>query len=88
MIDFHRSLGQEQCLDVSEKTTVRLTDEQAKAIMRSSVGCESTAEFQKLPSAVRDKAIQTLRGKSLSLRQISRFTGVSIMVVRRITREG
>ena len=88
LIDFHRNLGQEQCLDVSEKTTVRLTDEQAKVIMRSSVGCESAAEFQKLPSAARDKAIQTLREKSLSLRQISRFTGVSIMVVRRITREG
>ena len=52
------------------------------------MGCGIAAEIQKQPSATRDKAIQTLRGKNLSLRQISRFTGVSIMVVRRITREG
>jgi len=87
LIDYHKQLGQEKCLDISESPTIRLTDEQAKADMVKLTGCESAAEFQKLTPPERDKAIIALRKNHLSLRQISRLTGVGLMIVRRITDE-
>ena len=87
LIEFHKQEGQEKCLDVVDKPAIRLTDEQAKAILKKASGCSSAADFQKLTPIVRDKAIGALRDKHLSLRQISRLTGVSVMIVRRISEE-
>ncbi|MBR6413317.1 MAG: helix-turn-helix domain-containing protein [Oscillospiraceae bacterium] len=50
-------------------------------------GCDNVAEFQKLTPINRDKAILKLRDQHLSLRQISRLTGVSLTTVRRIVEE-
>lgn len=87
LIAFHMLSGTEQCLDITDKPMVRLTDEQAKAVMMKATGCGGTADFQKLTQINRDKAILKLRENQLSLRQISRLTGISIMVVRRIVEE-
>ena len=84
LIEFHRLLGHEECLEVSEKPIIRLTDEEAKAVMKKLTACDSTADFQKLTLNDRDKAILELRDRHLSLRQISRLTGVSMMIIRRI----
>ena len=61
-----------------------ITDEQAKKVMKHRTGCENVADFQRLTPVNREKAIQKLRKEHLSLRQISRLTGISLMVVRRI----
>ena len=87
LIDFHRQLGQEKCLDIAEKPQTRITDEQAKETVKKISGCDSAAEFQKLTPSNRDRAIVQLRHNHLSLRQISRLTGVSLMIVRRIVEE-
>lgn len=84
LVDYHKQLGQERCLDISEAPAIRLTDEQAYAALAKISGCSSVADFQKLTPIVRDKAIRQLRKAHLSLRQISRLTGISIMVIRRI----
>ena len=47
-------------------------------------GCGSVADFQRLTPIDRDKAIQKRRKEHLSLRQISRLTGVSLMIIRTI----
>ena len=52
--------------------------------MKKLTACDSTADFQKLTLNDRDKAILELRDRHLSLRQISRLTGVSMMIIRRI----
>lgn len=84
LIDFHKQSGDEKCLDLSDKPTVRLTDEQAKKAMKRLTGCENVADFQRMTAANREKAIQKLKNAHLSLRQISRLTGVSLMVIRGI----
>ena len=84
LIEYHKQLGEEKCLDLPEKPIIRLTDERAKKMMIERTGCESVADFQRLTPANREKAIQKLRKEHLSLRQISRLTGVSLMIIRRI----
>ncbi len=87
LIEFHRLSGQEKCLDIEDKPFPRLTDEQAKATMAKQTGCENVSEFQRLTPVNRDKAILRLRKSHLSLRQISRLTGVSMMIIRKILEE-
>ena len=87
LLDFHRMLGSEQCLDITEKPPLRLTDEQAKVVMLKVTSCENAADFQNLTPIMRDKGIRKLRKNGLSLRQISRLTGVSLMIVRRAAQE-
>ena len=87
LIDFHKQLGKERCLDISEAPAIRLTDEQAQTALARISGCNSVADFQKLTPIVRDKAIRQLREAHLSLRQISRLTGVNLMIIRRIVEE-
>lgn len=71
------------CLDLSEKIIMRVTDEQAKILIRKISKCESVSEFQNLELAKRDKALKKLRDKGLSIRQMSRLTGISISVIRK-----
>lgn len=87
LLAFHKQLGSENCLDVADKPRIRITDEQAREAVKKISGCENVAEFQKLTPINRDKAILKLRDQHLSLRQISRLTGVSLMIVRRIVEE-
>ena len=54
----------------------RSATEQAKRIIENISGCNNIAEFQKLDIKYRDKFIAKFKKKGLSIRQISRFTGV------------
>ena len=74
-----------KCMDVVEDVSVRVTDEQAREIIKKVSKCESVAEFQALDIKSRDKYLRTLRENGLSIRQLSRLTGVSINIVRRFT---
>ena len=87
LLAFHKQLGNENCLDIAEKLRIRITDEQARDAVKKISGCDNVAEFQKLTPINRDKAILKLRDQHLSLRQISRLTGVSLTIVRRIVEE-
>lgn len=87
LLAFHKQLGNENCLDTADKPRIRITDEQAREAVKKISGCDNVAEFQKLTPINRDKTILKLRDAHLSLRQISRLTGVSLMIVRRIVGE-
>lgn len=82
-VEFHNEEETEKCLDVSEKLTIRVTDEDAIKIIYRYTKCSNVAEFQRLDNASRDKNIKLLIKKGLSIRQISRLTGVSFGVVRK-----
>lgn len=87
LIDFHKLLGRENCLDIADKPRLRLTDEQAHMAMAKATGCQGAADFQALTPINRDKAVVKLRKCGLSLRQISRLTGISLMIIRRIVED-
>ncbi len=80
---FNNEITDEKLLDIQEKSRVLVTDEYAQMVIQKYSGCSSVAEFQKIPVAQRDKYIQQFRKNGLSIRQISRLTGVSHGIVRK-----
>ncbi len=84
LIDYHRQLGKEACLDLSEQPATRITDDEAKTVMLQLTGCQSVADFQRLTPADRKKAAKKLKNAHLSIRQISQLTGLNALVIRRI----
>ena len=82
-IELNNSICDDSCMDIAEKVIARVTDEQAKILIRKIAKCESVVAFQELEPAMRDKALKKLRDKGLSIRQLSRLTGISISVIRK-----
>jgi REP element-mobilizing transposase RayT len=72
------------CMDITDKPAVRVTDEQAKELIRKISKCESVSDFQHLDTDQRNKYLKKLREKGLSIRQLSRLTGISFSVIRKI----
>ena len=82
-IQIHEAFVDTSCLDVPEKPVIRLTDEQASALMRKVSKCEDATQFQNLEPAKRDKYLKKLKSEGVSIRQLSRMTGISIGVIRK-----
>jgi predicted transposase YdaD len=62
----------------------RLSDIDAKRVIQKISKCENATEFQALEKKQRDKYIKRLKEKGLSIRQISRLTGISFAIVRKL----
>ena len=75
--EFHEEIETKQCLDVDDNIRIRLTDEQAKCVMKRVSGKGSVSEYQTLREDLKEKYVKKLYDKKLSIRQISRLTGVS-----------
>ena len=67
----------DKCLEIEENKSIRLTDEQARFIIKLCSGCNNATEFQALPKAEQEKYIGTFKEKGLSIRQIVRLAGIS-----------
>lgn len=80
--EFHSEVSGDNYLDISQRP-IRLTDEQAKEIIRKISKCKNASEFQLLEIKVRNSCIKKLRNEGLSIRQISRLTGISKGIVER-----
>ena len=80
---FNNEIMAETCLDVEDKPRIKVTDEQAKRMIEKISKCKTVAEFQQLGNGSRDKYLKKTRESGLSIRQISRLTGVSFNVVRK-----
>ena len=83
-IHLHRQEVDANCMDISDQHIRRVTDEQAKVLIKKIAKCENVAQFQSLDIKIRDKYLKKLRGKGISIRQLSRLTGTSISVIRKI----
>ncbi len=82
-INFNNEESKEKCLDVDNRD-FRINDADAKKIIEKVSKCRSVAEFQMLNKEQRNKNIIKLRQKGLSIRQISRLTGVSKGIVENL----
>lgn len=78
-IDYHRQANEDKCMEMEEQ--FRLTDEDAKKLILKIAKCKNATEFQQLDRSARNACIHKLHEKGLSIRQISRLTGVSKKVV-------
>lgn len=82
LIEFHREMSDDTFLDITE-SPFRLTDEEAKRIIKRVSKCNNLSEFQHFEVKLRNSYIKKLRKEGLSIRQISRLTGVSKGIVER-----
>ena len=78
-VEFHQQQNDDQCMEVDDKK--RLTDEDARALILKITKCRNAAEFQQLEKAERNECIRKLHDKGISIRQISRLTGLSKRIV-------
>ena len=81
-IDFNMEETQDVCLEI-EDNDFRLTDDEARGIIRKISKCRTATEFQNLSVDKRDKYLKILRNSGLSIRQISRLTGIGFNIVRK-----
>lgn len=70
------------CLDFGLESK-RITDKEAQDILKEVCGVHSVAEFQAMDKIKRDGNIALLKRNGLSIRQISRLTGISFAIVRK-----
>ena len=79
-IKFNKKKNNDSCL---EDIASRMSDKDAKEIMKHLVNCDTVEGFQKLDAIMRNASIKRMKEKGLSIRQISRLTGVSKGIVER-----
>ena len=82
-IELNEAVVDANCMDITEDAVIRLTDEQASELIRKISKCENVTQFQSLDTATRDKYLKKLREKGVSIRQLSRLTGISVGLVRK-----
>lgn len=70
----------EKVIDPEDKS--RLTDEEAKQMVKNTLGDFAASELQSMEKEERDRLLRQLKGiESLSIRQIARITGITFNVV-------
>jgi REP element-mobilizing transposase RayT len=67
-------------LDVDNATP--FSDRECREILKAICGAENAAQFQAMSVKERDRSIRLAKEKGLSIRQISRMTGISYGIVR------
>lgn len=81
-IVFNNEKNDDVCLDIDSKK-LRLNDADAKKIIKTISNCDSVTDFQELSQEQRGKLIKKLKENGLSIRQISRLTGISKGIVEK-----
>lgn len=80
-VRYHEEENDDNCLEMDNQ--FRLTDKEAKALITKVSNCKTISEFQLLDREARDTCIHNLHDNGLSIRQISRLTGLSKKIVER-----
>ena len=78
-MNFNEQKTDEQCLDIEERKT--LSDKEALQIMETVFSTSNMEEWRKIDRSTRDNYLSMLKQKGLSVRQISRLTGLNRGVV-------
>jgi hypothetical protein len=80
-IKYHETQNEDNCLDIGE--SMRLTDEEAKDIIKKKCGISSTLQIKEFEKEERDKYIAELKQTGLSTRQLERLTGLGRSIILR-----
>lgn len=79
-IEYNNELNHDNCLDIEEKH--RITDEEARTIIKKVCKVENTPDVQKFDISTRNTYLKELKEEySLSIRQIERLTGINRGIV-------
>ena len=80
LLDFLKMPSDDACMD---ETPSRLNERDAKDIILETAGGKDMADCQRIIASHPDHYVPILRKSGLSIRQISRLTGLSIGIVRK-----
>ena len=83
---FEELMNQEEkvdCLDIVHESA-KITDKEAQRILLEKCGLISITDFQSMSNERRNCCITRLKENNLSIRQITRLTGVSFGIVRKV----
>ncbi len=84
-LQLHTQPAKADCLDITDEIAQRrVTDEQARRIIEKRSGCHTVSDLERLDIATRNKCLKILKQEGLSIRQISRLTGVSFGIISRV----
>lgn len=78
-IKFHDEENEDKCLDIENK--IRLSDEEAKEIIRKEWGISSPLELKDFEKEKRRASIKLLKNMGISTRQLARLTGISRTII-------
>ena len=76
-IRFHNTLNNDSCLEIVSRRKKAVTDDRAREIIFKYSRCRTVAEFQSLDERKKQRVIRIIHEKGVSIRQLSRLTGVS-----------
>ena len=78
-VKFMNETNDDLCLDISARK--RLTDEEAKKIIKETAGVSECRELQQMDKAKRNAVLKKLKTEDVSIRQISRVSGLNRGVI-------
>lgn len=82
--EFHQQMESHPCLDIGEMAPRRYTDEQAIKLICHCAHCKSPYDLQRMEAVTREKYLRKIVAQGLSLRQISRLTGIGEYMLRKL----
>lgn len=82
-IEFIKKQNEDTCMDIMEKK--RITDKDARIIIKNQCKIENAIDLQKLDTTTRNLYLKELKGKhNLSIRQIERLTGINRGIIAKL----
>ncbi|NLX63663.1 MAG: transposase [Clostridiaceae bacterium] len=78
-VNFHAAQTEDKCLDMEYK--LRLTDEEAKEIIKKECRIKDTLELKNFDKEKRKALIRQLKDKGISTRQLERLTGINRLFI-------
>lgn len=81
--EFMISENEDQCLDINDKMRKRLSDEEARIIIKKLSKSENVLILQQMEKKERDKIIRELKKIGFSIRQLARITGLGRRIIEK-----
>ena len=85
-IDFNEAQSSDQCLELPA-IVHRLSDEEAMLIIKETCFTKNASDFQHFDQEKRNSMLKALKTCGLSIRQLSRLTGVSKGIIENVWRD-
>ena len=86
-LSFNNAANSDSCLEVASSPRRAVTDVQAQATIQKVSRCKTVTEFQNLDEKKKARYMKKIHEKGVSIRQISRLTGISKGIVERFLKE-
>ena len=86
-IRFNNSSNNDVCLECSSKI-FRFTDAEAQEMVKKICKCDKVEDLLKLCPQERESYIKKLKNAGISIRQMSRLTGISKGIIEKILKQG